>query len=84
MSRDDTAMTQGLTAFLMGYGRHDLDGLWAIARYGAWPLLAARESERRMVKILECLPLDEVQAIARLEIDLNELARQVLAQLDTE
>ena len=84
MSRDDTAMTQGLTAFLQGYGKHDLDGLSAIARYGAWPALAARESERRMARIIESLSLDEVQAIARSEIDLNQLARQVLADLDTE
>ncbi|MCP2518448.1 hypothetical protein M5J07_26205 [Achromobacter mucicolens] len=84
MSRDDTAMTQGLTAFLQGYGKHDLDGLAAIARYSAWPALAARESERRMARIIESLQLDEVQAIARSEIDLNALARQVLSELDTE
>lgn len=84
MSRDDTAMTQGLTAFLQGYGKHDLDGLAAIARYSAWPALAARENERRMARIIESLQLDEVQAIARSEIDLNALARQVLDELDTE
>ncbi|MDH0093449.1 hypothetical protein N7373_18500 [Achromobacter mucicolens] len=84
MSRDDTAMTQGLTAFLMGYGKHDLDSLAAIARYSAWPALAARENERRMTRIIESLPLGEVQAIARSEIDLNELARRVQAELDTE
>ncbi|MNV01036.1 hypothetical protein D3C71_912230 [compost metagenome] len=61
-----------------------MDRLSAIAKYGAWPALAARESERRMARIIESLPLDEVQAIARLDIDLNELARQVLAELDTE
>lgn len=84
MSRDDTAMTQGLTAFLQGYGKHDLDGLAAIARYSAWPALAARENERCMARIIESLQLDEVQAIARSEIDLNALARQVLGELDTE
>ncbi|MFJ3465907.1 hypothetical protein [Achromobacter spanius] len=84
MSRDDNAMTKGLIAFLQGYGRNNLDGLSAIAKYDAWPALAARENERRMAALIESLPLDEVQAIARSEIDLNELARQVLAQLDTE
>lgn len=63
MSRDDTAMTQGLTAFLQGYGKHDVDGLAAIARYSAWSALAARENERRMARIIESLPLDEVQAL---------------------
>lgn len=84
MSRDENAMTGGLVAFLQGYGKHDLDGLAAIARYSAWPALAARENERRMARIIESLPLDEVQAIARSEIDLNELARRVLAELDPE
>ena len=69
---------------MQGYGKHDLDGLAAIARYSAWPALAARENERRMARIIESLPLDEVQAIARSEIDLNELARRVLAALDPE
>lgn len=84
MSRDHNAMTQGLLAFLQGYGNHNLDGLSAIAKYGAWPALAARENDRRMAAIVESLPLDEVLAIARSEIDLNELARQVLAQLGME
>lgn len=84
MSRDDNAMKKGLTAYLHGYGRNNLDGLSAIATYGAWPVLAARESERRVARILESLPLDEVQAIARLEINFNELACQVLGELDTE
>lgn len=84
MSRDGHELTRGLVAYLQGYGRNNLDGLSAIAQYGAWPLLAARECERRMARILESLPLDEVQDIARLELDLNELARQVLAELDKE
>ncbi|MGE8704020.1 MAG: hypothetical protein ACN6O5_15185 [Achromobacter sp.] len=50
MSRDDNATTQGLIAFLQGYGKNNRDGLSAIAKFGAWPLLAARESERSMVK----------------------------------
>lgn len=83
MSRDD-AITGGLVAFLQGYGKHDVDGLAAIARYSAWPALAARDNERRMARIIESLPLDEVQAIARSEIDLNELARRVLAELEPE
>ena len=84
MSRNDNATMQGLTAFLQGYGKHNLDGLSAIAKYGAWPVLAARESERRMAAIIESLPLDEVVAIAQSEIDLNALARQVLGELDTD
>ncbi|ARP82932.1 hypothetical protein CAL12_20340 [Bordetella genomosp. 8] len=82
MSRAKIAKEAGLRAFLTGYGRQNRDGLAAIANYGAWALLAARESERRIVRVLESLPLEEVQAIAGLEIDLNALAGQVLDELD--
>ncbi|AOU91569.1 uncharacterized protein AruCF_0678 [Achromobacter ruhlandii] len=84
MSRAASEMQSGLIAYLQGYGRHNRAGLSAIAAYGAWPALAARETEQRMARFLEPLPPDEVQAIAQLEINLNELASQVLAELDTE
>lgn len=80
MSRDDNAMTQGLVAFLQGYGRNNREELSAIAKHESWPRLAALEYERRMSRLLESLPLDEVRAIARQKINLNELARQVLRE----
>jgi hypothetical protein len=84
MSRVASEMQSGLIAYLQGYGRNNRAGLSAIAAYGAWPALAARETEQRMARFLEALPLEEVRAIAQLEINLNELASQVLAELDTE
>lgn len=84
MSHKDNDMTQGLVSYLQGYGRNNRDGLLAIAENAAWPQLAAREETRRMERILESLPLDEVRAIARQEINLSELARQVLADLAAE
>ncbi|AZS77380.1 MAG: hypothetical protein E2591_30485 [Achromobacter sp.] len=84
MSRDENELKNGLTAYLQGYGRNNRAGLSAIAAYGAWPVLAARETERRMARFLESLPPDEVQAIVQLEVNLNELASQVLVELDRE
>lgn len=84
MSHKDNDMTQGLVSYLQGYGRNNRDGLLAIAENAAWPQLAAREEARRMERILESLPLDEVRAIARQEINFSELARQVLADLAAE
>lgn len=84
MSRRNSEMKQGLLAYLQGYGQNNLDGLSAIARYSAWSALAMRECERRMARILESLPLDEVQAIAAREIHLDQLACQVLRALDKE
>ncbi|CAB3732501.1 hypothetical protein [Achromobacter kerstersii] len=84
MSRTANEMQSGLIAYLQGYGRNNRAGLSAIAAYGAWPVLAAQEIEQRMARFLESLPLDEVRAIALLEINLNELASQVLVELDRE
>ncbi|WP_447577079.1 hypothetical protein [Achromobacter kerstersii] len=84
MSRDECELQSGLTAYLQGYGRNNRAGLSAIASYGAWPVLAARETEQRLARFLESLPLDEVRAIAQSKINLNDLASQVLAELDTE
>ncbi|MFF7060607.1 hypothetical protein ACFY89_28340 [Achromobacter spanius] len=84
MSRTANEMQSGLIAYLQGYGRNNRAGLSAIAAYGAWPVLAARETEQRMARFLESLPLDEVRAIAQSEINLNELASQVLVELDRE
>ncbi|AYD66083.1 hypothetical protein DVB37_20740 [Achromobacter sp. B7] len=84
MSRDENELKNGLTAYLHGYGRNNRGGLSAIAAYGAWPVLAAQEIEQRMGRFLEALPLEELRAIAQSAIDLNELASQVLAQLDKE
>ncbi len=82
MSLDKKTLEAGLRAYLTGYGRNNRDGLAFIARYGNWPNLALRECEQRAAGILASLPDAEVAAIARLEIDLNDLARRVQADLD--
>lgn len=74
----------GLVAYLRGYGRNNPKGLEDIAAYPGWAFLASKDAHRRMEKILESLSLHEVMAIANHEIDLNELARQVLAEQSTE
>lgn len=74
----------GLSSYLRGYGRNNHDGLVTIAEYRSWPALARREVDRRMERILESLPEIEVIAIANSQIDLNELASEVLADLDPE
>ena len=74
----------GIVAYLRGFGRNNRDGLVAVSTYRAWLELAAFETERRMLRILESLPLNEVKAIAQHEVDLNELAGQVLVDLDAE
>jgi len=82
MSRDQRLLAQGLRAYLEGFGRHNGNGLAAIATYEAWGPLAVQVYEKRMASILEALSLEEVQAIARGRIDLGTLAGQALEKLE--
>lgn len=74
----------GLAYYLRGYGNKNRDGLETIAEYRGWTAIARRELERRMEKVMESFPEIEVVAIANGDIDLNELASDVLADLDPE
>ncbi|MDH2240297.1 hypothetical protein N5K27_28805 [Pigmentiphaga sp. GD03639] len=80
----ETNMFDGLKAYLTGYGRPNRSALACIAEYVHWPKAAQREIERRTTAILASLPDDEVCAIARREVNLCKLARQVQAELDEE
>lgn len=73
-----------LKACLTGYGRHNREALALVAEYEHWPKAAMREIERRATAILTGFPDTEVAAIARGEVDLRKLARQVQAELDKE
>lgn len=84
MSRGAMEMRSGLLAYLQDYGRTNGTGLAAIAAYGARPVLAARAIEQHRARFLESLPLEEVQAIAQSEINLNALSSHALVELDTE
>lgn len=84
MSRGDEQARLEIMAYLRGFGRNNRDGLAAVSTYHAWPELAAFENERRMLRLLESLPLNEVKAIAQGELDFNEIAGQVLVDLDAE
>ncbi len=75
---------EGLKAFLGGLGRNNREALVFVAEHEHWPKLALREIERRHAAILTGLPDSEVVAIARREVSLRKLAREVLARLDEE
>lgn len=75
---------EGLRAYLTGYGRNNRDALTLIAGYRHWPKAAQQEIERRVTAILASLPDVEVAAIARGQVSLRKLARQVRAELDKE
>ncbi|MEE9937492.1 MAG: hypothetical protein PIQ35_27415 [Achromobacter xylosoxidans] len=84
MSQELTRIEDLVRANLIGYGRADRAALAAIATYPSWWQVAMCELERRLVRVIESLPIEEVEAIARRQINLNELASQALADLDLE
>lgn len=84
MSQELTRNEDLVRAHLIGYGRADRAALEAISTYRSWRQVAMCELERRLVRLIESLPIEEVEAIASRQINLNELASQALADLDLE
>ncbi len=79
-----TSTYEGLKAFLTGLGRSKPAALAFIAGYEQWPEAAQREIERRATAFLAQLPDEEVAAIARREVNLQEIAWQVQVHIAEE
>lgn len=84
MSKELARMEDVLRAHLIGYGRKNRTGLESVVTYRSWPMVAMCELERRLIRFIESLPTEEVEAIARRQINLNDLASQALDDLDLE
>lgn len=81
---NDMTMTEGLRAYLTGVGRRNREVLACIANYEHWPNRVLQEIERRAAATLAELLDIEVAAIARGEVNLRELAQQVLTEIGKE
>jgi hypothetical protein len=75
--RVKTPVEQSLTDYLAGYVRHDPALREEVRNTPDWQDLARRELARRRARLLEILPDDELQAIARGEVDLAELVNRI-------
>ncbi|OMG80716.1 hypothetical protein [Achromobacter xylosoxidans] len=75
------ADAHGLYAYLLGYGRGHAADLETIATRTNWPELAAVECARRNMHFLQGLPISELEAIVRGDIDLAALAAVAHANL---
>lgn len=80
----DTQAHELLKAFLMGLGQRSRDALAFVARYEGWLTLASREIERRAMAMLAGLSDEDLAAIVWKEVDLCEIAEQVLAEIGEE
>jgi hypothetical protein len=75
--RVKTPVEQSLTDYLAGYFRHDPALREEVRNTPDWQDLARRELARRRARLLEILPDDELQAIARGEVDPAELVNRI-------
>lgn len=66
--------------YLRGYASRGADALKQLAAFGGWQRLAQRELERRAYRLIEAFDDDMLRAIAKNEIDLPTLCREVGAE----
>jgi hypothetical protein len=77
---DRATATEHLTDYLTGYGHHDRQRLTEVANYPDWKTRAKAELDRRMTQLIETLPSELVTAIATGEVDMGEVAEQLLKE----
>jgi hypothetical protein len=70
---------QSLTNYLNGYFRDDPTHRKEVLEFPDWPQMARLELDRRSARLLEVMPDDVLNAIARGEVDLAELAGKIPA-----
>jgi hypothetical protein len=71
------AMEASLVAYLTGYIGHDPARREQVRNITGWKYIAHKELKRRSIRFIESLPEDELHAIARGEIDLDELIGRI-------
>ncbi|MDR2788125.1 MAG: hypothetical protein LBD06_07170 [Candidatus Accumulibacter sp.] len=76
-NRTKEAMETSLTAYLTGYIGHDSARREQVRKFPNWQDMARKELERRSIRFIESFPEDELHAIARGEIDPDELLGRI-------
>jgi hypothetical protein len=72
-----TPIEQSLAEYLAGYVGNDPARREQVRNFPDWPGLARRELDRRGARLLEILPDDVLDAIARGEVDLAGLVEKI-------
>ena len=68
--------------YLRGYGRNNLPGLERIAQFSRWSEMAEREITARAASLVTCFSDEELQAVCLGQLDMQALAREVIAELE--
>jgi len=67
-------LERNIQDFMGGFTRNRPDNLALLQDYPDWQRMAKQELDRRITRFLDCLPDEELHAIATGEVNLNELA----------
>ncbi len=67
--------------YLRGYGRNNTEALNSLISYRFWALLAQRELDARATRFISIMGNEELEAIARGDLNLSELAREIAQEL---
>ena len=67
--------------YFEGYGRHNLPGLQQLARFDGWQRLAQQEIERRAYSLLQAFGPELLDAIARGQLRIEQVAADVANEL---
>jgi hypothetical protein len=76
-NRVQTPIESSLTDFLTGYVHHDPARREQVRNFPDWREMARQELRRRNARFLEVLPDEDLDAIARGEVDMTELLGKI-------
>jgi hypothetical protein len=76
-NRRQTPVESSLIDYLKGYVRHDPVRRARLRDFPDWPGMARRELDRRGARLLEILPDDALDAIARGKVDLARVVDEI-------
>lgn len=79
--QDTQVLAAQVGDYVRGYGRHDREALMSLIAYREWAVLAQRELDARATRFISVFSNDELEAIARGDVNLSEVARGVLKEL---
>ncbi len=67
--------------YVRGFGRNNAEGLASLITYRQWAVMAQRELDARASRFISVLSNDELEAIARGDVNLSEIACEILMEL---
>lgn len=78
---DPKSLAAQVGDYVRGYGRNNAEGLVSLITYRQWPVVAQRELDTRAARFISIFNNDELEAIARGDVNLSEVGREILKEI---